>query len=171
MAIRLVRQALNAADDGRITSRSNQPVEPSCRHLFGQPHIRFPLGSPDHEAIRTNQQRAQSQSILGLRDYIFHTPCTSREGDLSRPGRCLRQAGQHYREDARGQDGQVLRGDLPARPAVHQEQSQTIAQIIATRVAKLGENISVRRFARFKVGDPNWTVATTAQSSTDEATA
>jgi len=41
------------------------------------------------------------------------------------------------------------------------EQSQTIAQIIASKVAKLGENISVRRFDRFKVGDPNWTVATT----------
>jgi elongation factor Ts len=39
------------------------------------------------------------------------------------------------------------------------EQSQTIAQIIATKVAKLGENISVRRFARFKVGAPEWTVA------------
>ncbi len=44
------------------------------------------------------------------------------------------------------------------------EQTQTIAQIIATKVAKLGENISVRRFARFKVGDPNWTVATTKQA-------
>jgi len=41
------------------------------------------------------------------------------------------------------------------------EQTQTIAQLIATKVGKLGENISVRRFARFKVGDPNWTVATT----------
>ena len=41
------------------------------------------------------------------------------------------------------------------------EQSQTIAQIIATKVAKLGENISVRRFARFKVGAPEWTVAQT----------
>ena len=41
------------------------------------------------------------------------------------------------------------------------EQTQTIAQIIATKVGKLGENISVRRFARFKVGDPNWTVAQT----------
>src|SRR5438309_8843842 len=40
------------------------------------------------------------------------------------------------------------------------EQTQTIAQLIATRVGKLGENISVRRFARFKVGDPNWTVDT-----------
>ena len=39
------------------------------------------------------------------------------------------------------------------------EQTQTIAQIIAAKVAKLGENISVRRFARFKVGDTNWTVA------------
>jgi elongation factor Ts len=41
------------------------------------------------------------------------------------------------------------------------DQSQTIAQIIATKVAKLGENISVRRFARFKVGAPEWTVAQT----------
>ena len=51
------------------------------------------------------------------------------------------------------------------------DQAQTIAQIIAARVAKLGENISVRRFARFKVGDPNWTVATTSQSSSEETSA
>jgi elongation factor Ts len=51
------------------------------------------------------------------------------------------------------------------------DQGQSIAQIISTRVAKLGENISVRRFARFKVGDPNWTVATTAQSTSEEASA
>jgi elongation factor Ts len=43
------------------------------------------------------------------------------------------------------------------------DQSQTITQIIATKVAKLGENISVRRFARFKVGAPDWTVAQTKQ--------
>jgi elongation factor Ts len=41
------------------------------------------------------------------------------------------------------------------------DQSQTIAQLIATKVAKLGENISIRRFARFKVGAPEWTVAQT----------
>ena len=39
------------------------------------------------------------------------------------------------------------------------EQSVTIKDMIATKVGKLGENISVRRFARFKVGDANWTVA------------
>ena len=50
------------------------------------------------------------------------------------------------------------------------EQSQTIAQIIAAKVAKLGENISVRRFARFKVGAPEWTVATT-KTPTEEASA
>ncbi|HEY4381297.1 MAG TPA: translation elongation factor Ts [Acidobacteriaceae bacterium] len=41
------------------------------------------------------------------------------------------------------------------------DQSQTIAQIVATKVGKLGENISVRRFARFKVGAADWTVAQT----------
>jgi elongation factor Ts len=45
------------------------------------------------------------------------------------------------------------------------ESSQTIGQLIASKVAKLGENISVRRFARFKVGAADWTVATTKQAS------
>ena len=41
------------------------------------------------------------------------------------------------------------------------EQSQTIRDLIAQKVGKLGENITVKRFARFKVGDPTWTVAQT----------
>jgi elongation factor Ts len=49
------------------------------------------------------------------------------------------------------------------------EQSMTIAQLIAQKVGKLGENITVRRFARFKVGDPIWTVATTKQTAEDAA--
>jgi elongation factor Ts len=44
------------------------------------------------------------------------------------------------------------------------EASQTISQLIASKVAKLGENISVRRFARFKVGAADWTVAQTKSS-------
>jgi elongation factor Ts len=51
------------------------------------------------------------------------------------------------------------------------EQSISIAQLIAQKVGKLGENITVRRFARFKVGDPNWTVATTKQTGEDTAQA
>ena len=47
------------------------------------------------------------------------------------------------------------------------EASQTIQQLIASKVAKLGENISVRRFARFKVGAPDWTVAQTKPASED----
>jgi elongation factor Ts len=39
------------------------------------------------------------------------------------------------------------------------ESSLTIGQLIAQKIAKLGENISVRRFARFKIGEPNFTVA------------
>ena len=39
------------------------------------------------------------------------------------------------------------------------EQSLSIKEMIAQKVGKLGENITVRRFARFKVGDPAWTVA------------
>ena len=41
------------------------------------------------------------------------------------------------------------------------EPTVTIEELIKQKIAKLGENISVSRFARFKVGDPNWTVAQT----------
>src|SRR3954471_11504445 len=39
------------------------------------------------------------------------------------------------------------------------DQTLSIGQIIAQKVGKLGENINVRRFARFKVGDPAMTIA------------
>jgi elongation factor Ts len=39
------------------------------------------------------------------------------------------------------------------------EQTISISQLIASKIGKLGENISVRRFARFKVGDQGETIA------------
>ncbi len=39
------------------------------------------------------------------------------------------------------------------------DQTISISQLIATTIGKLGENISVRRFARFKVGDAGETIA------------
>ncbi len=38
------------------------------------------------------------------------------------------------------------------------DQAISVAQLIASKVGKLQENISVRRFARFKVGEPGWTI-------------
>jgi elongation factor Ts len=54
------------------------------------------------------------------------------------------------------------------------DQTVSIAQLIAAKVGKLGENIAVRRFARFKVGDATATVAfitTKPDSDTGEASA
>ena len=51
------------------------------------------------------------------------------------------------------------------------EQSLTIQQLISQKIAKLGENISVRRFARFKIGDPNYTIAQAKPTATDESQA
>jgi len=42
------------------------------------------------------------------------------------------------------------------------DQTINISQLIAAKVGKLGENIAVRRFARFKVGDATATVAFTS---------
>ena len=41
------------------------------------------------------------------------------------------------------------------------DQTVSIAQLIATKIGKLGENIAVRRFARFKVGEVGETIAVT----------
>src|SRR6202171_1801062 len=41
------------------------------------------------------------------------------------------------------------------------DQTVSIAQLIATKSGKLGENIAVRRFARFKVGEAGETIAVT----------
>jgi len=49
------------------------------------------------------------------------------------------------------------------------EQSVTISQLIAQKVGKLGENLMVRRFARFKVGDANWTVAQIKPAADEQA--
>jgi len=41
------------------------------------------------------------------------------------------------------------------------DQTVSIAQLMATKIGKLGENIAVRRFARFKVGEATATIAFT----------
>ena len=41
------------------------------------------------------------------------------------------------------------------------DQAISIKELIAQKVGKLGENITVRRFARFKVGAADWTVSQT----------
>src|SRR5579883_579458 len=50
------------------------------------------------------------------------------------------------------------------------EQTINVGQLIAGKIGKLGENIAVRRFARFKVGEAGMTVAATVQK-TDEGEA
>ena len=51
------------------------------------------------------------------------------------------------------------------------DQTTTIGQLIATKIGKLGENIAVRRFARFKVGDANATIAFTTYKTEGESEA
>jgi elongation factor Ts len=41
------------------------------------------------------------------------------------------------------------------------DQTISVGQLIASKIGKLGENIAVRRFARFKVGESGMTVAFT----------
>ena len=47
------------------------------------------------------------------------------------------------------------------------DQTVSISQLIATKIGKLGENIAVRRFARFKVGEVGATIAFTKTTPED----
>ena len=47
------------------------------------------------------------------------------------------------------------------------DQTVSISQLIAAKIGKLGENIAVRRFARFKVGEAGATIASTTQKPDD----
>jgi elongation factor Ts len=49
------------------------------------------------------------------------------------------------------------------------EQTMTVSQLIASVIGKLGENISVKRFARFKVGDVGETVAVSKAAAEQNA--
>src|SRR5450755_4171622 len=48
------------------------------------------------------------------------------------------------------------------------DQTVSIGQLVATKIGKLGENIAVRRFARFKVGEVGETVAVTKPEQKSE---
>ena len=48
------------------------------------------------------------------------------------------------------------------------DQAISIGQLIASKIGKLGENIAVRRFARFKVGEAGHTVAVTKPTEVKE---
>jgi elongation factor Ts len=48
------------------------------------------------------------------------------------------------------------------------DQNISVNQLIASKIGKLGENISVRRFVRFKVGEPTFTIAQTKQAAEGE---
>src|SRR5580692_4550875 len=48
------------------------------------------------------------------------------------------------------------------------DQTVSIAQLVATKIGKLGENIAVRRFARFKVGEAGATIASTKPAEAKE---
>src|SRR5438094_5026628 len=48
------------------------------------------------------------------------------------------------------------------------DQTISISQLIASKIGKLGENIAVRRFSRFKVGEAGATIATTKPTETKE---
>ena len=57
------------------------------------------------------------------------------------------------------------RANIKAHETLYEQKfgksGNTVGEIVKTKIAKLGENITIRRFARFKVGAADWTVAQT----------
>ena len=75
-------------------------------------------------------------------------------GDLPRADGELGQAAAGHRQDRRGQARQLLRAGRAGRSAVDpRPEDDASASCIQAAIAKLGENIGVARFVRFKVGE------------------
>ena len=79
------------------------------------------------------------------------------------------QAAPGHREDRRRQARKLLRAGVPARSAVDPRPEGHDRPAVQAAIAKMGENISIPRFVRFKLGerpsqatgrsfDPRWTV-------------
>ncbi len=58
-----------------------------------------------------------------------------------------------HREDRRGQARELLRTGRPGRPAVDSRPQDHGRPAAQAAIAKLGENIGIARFVRFKVGE------------------
>jgi elongation factor Ts len=46
---------------------------------------------------------------------------------------------------------------------------QTVKELVASKIAELGENIVIRRFTRYLVGEPLGEVAAPVQEQTEQA--
>ena len=74
------------------------------------------------------------------------------QGARDRRGPGGGQAAGGNPEDHRRQTGEVLFHGLPARPAVRETAGEIGEGHLTEKVAKIGENIQVRRFVRFQLG-------------------
>ncbi len=75
------------------------------------------------------------------------------EGNLPRPGRGRGQARSGGRQDRGRQAQGFLLDPVPPGAGLRARPKVTIGQLIQEKVAVIKENIVVRRFARFRVGD------------------
>jgi elongation factor Ts len=85
----------------------------------------------------------------------------AREGNLSRTGGGNGQAAPVIEKIVDGKMAKFYEEVCLLEQPFIKDQAVSIKELIAQKVGKLGENITVRRFARFKVGAPDWTVAQT----------
>ncbi len=114
------------------------------------------VSRPRHRSARTAVK--SSLTLQGASN-------ASRTGACARPGRSRRLKETGARALAEGKPEKIVDKVVEGRLSKFYEEvclydqpfikdnTLTIAQLIATRIAKIGENISVSRFARFKIGD------------------
>ena len=89
----------------------------------------------------------------------------SREGDLCRAGE--RQAGERGREDRRGKLDKFYSTVCLLEQGFIKNPDLTIKELIASKIAEIGENIVIRRFTRYSVGEPLGNELTPAADSTE----
>jgi elongation factor Ts len=80
-------------------------------------------------------------------------PTSSTRARSSASRRCRGQARGGRRPHRRGQGREVLRREVLLEQPFVKDPDKTVGELIAEKIGKIGENIQVRRFVRFVLGE------------------
>jgi elongation factor Ts len=105
------------------------------------------------QLVRTSRSRSRRvPSFVDVSD--IPARCSTPEGRAPRRRRTCRASRRRSREDRRGPPQQVVRragAVLLEQP--FRDSEQTVRQLITDAIATIGENIQVRRFTRYALGE------------------
>src|SRR5208283_210178 len=125
-----------------------RPRRGELRVGFRGPHGRLPGTCEGHR-----HAGGRGRSAIYPQGRCHQRGARQGNGRSARPRQAGRQARQDDRKDRRSRMNKYYEEVCLYEQPFIKENTTTVADLIKAKIAKLGENISVSRFVRFKVGE------------------